>query len=161
MTSGSSGKVRFLLVRDGAGVIQCVVEKSRVSAEIFREATLSAGARGELSRHPEEGARLLLARGAKLDLAATVAYEHHLRMDGAGYPGRRFHRDLHYISRIIAVCGAYDALRSERSYRPARPPEAALREIEAGAGTVYDPGVAQAFVQMMRRWEHRLVTVRL
>jgi len=133
------------------------VGMARVSAEVFQRPELSNGGRGEVSRHPEEGARLLLSGSSKLDLAATAAYEHHLRIDGTGYPARRFHRELHYISRIVAVCGAYDALRSERSYRPARDPAHALSEIEAGAGAIYDPGVAHAFVQMMRRWEHRLV----
>jgi HD-GYP domain-containing protein (c-di-GMP phosphodiesterase class II) len=133
------------------------VGMARVSAEVFQRRELTPGGRGEVSRHPEAGARLLLSGSSKLDLAATAAYEHHLRIDGTGYPVRRFHRELHYISRIVAVCGAYDALRSERSYRPARDPAHALAEIESGAGTIYDPGVAHAFVQMMRRWEHRLV----
>jgi len=133
------------------------VGMARVSADVFQRPELTNGGRGEVSRHPEEGARLLLSGSSKLDLAATAAYEHHLRVDGTGYPIRRFHRELHYISRIVAVCGAYDALRSERSYRPARDPALALAEIESGAGAIYDPGVAHAFVQMMRRWEHRLV----
>jgi HD-GYP domain-containing protein (c-di-GMP phosphodiesterase class II) len=137
------------------------VGMARVSAEVFQRPELTTGGRGEVSRHPEEGARLLLSGSSKLDLAATAAYEHHLRIDGTGYPARRFHRELHYISRIVAVCGAYDALRSERSYRPAREPAHALAEIEAGAGAIYDPGVAHAFVQMMRRWEHRLVSAGL
>jgi HD-GYP domain-containing protein (c-di-GMP phosphodiesterase class II) len=137
------------------------VGMARVSAEVFQRPELTTGGRGEVSRHPEEGARLLLSGSSKLDLAATAAYEHHLRIDGTGYPSRRFHRELHYISRIVAVCGAYDALRSERSYRPARDPVHALAEIEAGAGAIYDPGVAHAFVQMMRRWEHRLVSAGL
>lgn len=133
---------------------------ARVPKDIFTKKRLNTAGRAGLAHHPEAGARLLLARSTKLDLAATTAYEHHLRMDGQGYPSRHFHRDLHYISRIIAVCGTYDALRSVRSYRPARDPQAALREIESGIGTIFDPGIAQAFVQMMRRWEHRVVAAR-
>lgn len=133
---------------------------ARVSPDVFRNATITESGKSEVSRHPAAGARLLLERSPKLDLAATTAYEHHLTMNGGGYPQRGFHRDLHYITRIIAVCGAYDALRSERSYRPAREPAAALLEIENGAGSVYDPGIAHAFVQMMRRWEHRVVIAR-
>lgn len=133
---------------------------ARVSQEVFRNAAISAEGKSEISRHPADGARLLMARSPKLDLAATTAYEHHLTMNGGGYPARGYHRDLHYITRIISVCGAYDALRSERSYRPARSPADALQEIENGAGSVYDPGIAHAFVQMMRRWEDRIVTAR-
>jgi putative nucleotidyltransferase with HDIG domain len=133
---------------------------AKVSREVFHNAAISPAGKSEVARHPEEGARVLLARSSKLDLAATTAYEHHFTIDGGGYPARGFHRDLHYISRIIAVCGAYGALRSERSYRPAREPAVALQEIENGAGSVYDPGIAHAFVQMMRRWEHRVVSAR-
>ena len=131
---------------------------ARVPRQVFQIKHMSKAVRLEVARHPAEGARLLLAHSTRLDLAATVAYEHHLRMDGDGYPARRFHRDLHYVTRIVSICGAYDALRSERSYRPARDTLAALGEIESGAGAVYDPGVSRAFVQMMRRWEHRLVS---
>ncbi len=130
---------------------------ARVPREVFQVKRMSQAGRAGVADHPAEGARLLLARSNRLDLAATVAYEHHLRMDGEGYPARRFHRDLHYVTRIISVCGAYDALRSRRSYRPARDTVTALGEIERAAGSIYDAGVAQSFVQMMRRWEHRLV----
>jgi HD-GYP domain-containing protein (c-di-GMP phosphodiesterase class II) len=130
---------------------------ARVPREVFQLKRMSQAVRSEVARHPAEGARLLVSRSARLDLAATVAYEHHFRMDGEGYPVRRFHRDLHYVTRIISICGTYDALRSERSYRPARDGVAALGEIQRGAGAAYDSGVAQAFIQMMRRWEHRLV----
>lgn len=131
---------------------------ARVPPEVFRLKRMSKTGRSRVALHPADGARLLLASSPRLDLAATVAYEHHLRMDGEGYPARRFHPNLHYVTRIISICSAYDALRSERSYRPAREALAALGEIEGGAGPVYDPGVARAFVQMMRRWEHRLVS---
>lgn len=132
----------------------------RVPPEVFRIGALSAEARLRVSRHPADGARLLLSGSSRFDLAATVAYEHHLRPDGFGYPARRFHKDLHYISRIVAVCGAYDALRAERSYRPARDADSALHEIEAAAGTSYDPGIAGSFVQMLRRWQDRVIPAR-
>jgi HD-GYP domain-containing protein (c-di-GMP phosphodiesterase class II) len=129
----------------------------RVPDEVFRVEALSDAGRSGVARHPEDGARLLMSRSSELDLAATTAYEHHLRMDGTGYPARRFHPEPHYISRVIAVCGGYDALRSERCYRPARDAATALREIENGKGSVYDPAVATSFVTMMQRWEGRCV----
>jgi hypothetical protein len=129
----------------------------RVPDEVFRVEALSEAGRSGVARHPEDGARLLMSQSSELDLAATTAYEHHLRMDGTGYPARRFHPEPHYISRVIAVCGGYDALRAERCYRPARDPATALREIENGKGSVYDPAVATSFVTMMQRWENRCV----
>ena len=129
----------------------------RVPDEVFRVEALSDVGRSGVARHPEDGARLLMSRSSELDLAATTAYEHHLRRDGTGYPARRFHPEPHYISRVIAVCGDYDALRSERCYRPARDAATALREIENGKGSVYDSAVATSFVTMMQRWEGRCV----
>jgi putative nucleotidyltransferase with HDIG domain len=130
---------------------------ARVPREVFRVEALSDEGRSSVARHPEDGARLLLRQSPDLDLAATTAYEHHLRMDGSGYPNRRFHKEPHYISRVVAVCGAYDALRSERCYRPARDAATALREIETGRGSSYDPAVATSFVEMMRKWGGREV----
>jgi HD-GYP domain-containing protein (c-di-GMP phosphodiesterase class II) len=127
----------------------------RVPGEVFRVEALSDEGRSGVARHPEDGARFLLRQSPDLDLAATTAYEHHLRADGTGYPTRRYHKDPHYISRVVAVCGAYDALRSERCYRPARDAGAALREIEAGSGSAYDSAVAMSFVGMMRKWGGR------
>jgi putative nucleotidyltransferase with HDIG domain len=129
----------------------------RVPGDVFEVMALSDAGRSSVAKHPEDGARLLLRQSPDLDLAATTAYEHHLRMDGTGYPTRRFHKDLHYISRMVAVCGTYDALRSTRCYRPARDAATALGELEAGRGSVYDPAVATAFVEMMRRWGARQV----
>lgn len=130
----------------------------RVPDEVFRVEVLSEAGRSGVARHPEDGARLLMSRSPELDLAATTAYEHHLRMDGTGYPSRRFHPEPHYISRVIAVCGGYDALRSERCYRPARDAATALLEIENGKGSLYDPAVAGSFLTMMQRWGGRQVT---
>ena len=131
---------------------------ARVPDEVFQVEALSEAGRSGVARHPEDGARLLMSRSSELDLAATTAYEHHLRVDGTGYPARRFHPEPHYISRVIAVCGGYDALRSERCYRPARDAATALREIENGSGSAYDPAIATSFVTMLRRWEGRQLT---
>jgi putative nucleotidyltransferase with HDIG domain len=58
--------------------------------------------------HPTEGARLLLRAEQKLELAAVVAYEHHLRSDGSGYPPLQFKREVHWASRVVQVCDTYD-----------------------------------------------------
>jgi len=55
------------------------------------------------------------------------------------------------------VCGGYNALCSARCYRPARDAASALRELENGKGSLYDPAVAGSFVTMMQRWEARCV----
>jgi hypothetical protein len=129
---------------------------SRVSGDVFRVQALTEAGWSGVARHPEDGARLL-ARSPDLDLAAITAYEHHLGIDGTGYPARRLHPTPHYVSRVIALCGGYDALRSERCYRPARDHAAALAEIDAARGAAYDAEVAGSFVEMMTKWGGRMV----
>lgn len=110
-----------------------------------------------INRHPGDGARLLLDTGERLEMAAVVAYEHHMMHDGGGYPAVHWCRTCHSASRIAHVCDVYDALRTHRPYRGAWTSQAVLEYIGQRAGTEFDPDVAHAFVQMMRQWEPRCV----
>lgn len=106
-----------------------------------------------MRRHPEDGARLILSNEAIPELAAVVAFEHHIMLDGGGYPHRRKPCDCHTISKIVHVCDLYDALRTNRPYRPAWPAEKVLRYIEERIGTELDADAARAFVLLMRENE--------
>lgn len=103
-----------------------------------------------IQRHPVEGAKLILQRERGMGLAAVVAYEHHVYLNGGGYPELRFPRACHYASRIVHVCDIYDALSTDRPYRPAWEPERALRYLEEQAGREVDPDIVRAFVAMIR-----------
>ena len=128
---------------------------AQLPADLLAKSVLSAEERRRIEEHPAIGARMLLARGAVFDLAAVVAYEHHMRPDGTGFPRLRVPRDMHYISRLVAVCDVYDALRTPRPWRPAWAPNRALEFVEEGAGTMFDAGVARAFAALIRRLEGR------
>ncbi len=106
-----------------------------------------------MRRHPEDGARLILANDALPELAAVVAFEHHIMLDGGGYPHRRKPCDCHTISKIVHVCDLYDALRTNRPYRPAWESKKVLRYIEERIGTELDGDAARAFVALMRESE--------
>jgi HD-GYP domain-containing protein (c-di-GMP phosphodiesterase class II) len=110
-----------------------------------------------IRRHPIEGARIILMSEPQLDVAAVVAYEHHILPGGQGYPTPHFERECHYASKLVQVCDCYDALRTRRFHRGAWTPESALRYVEDKAGTVFDAEIAKAFVTMMRRWERRII----
>ena len=56
-----------------------------------------------IERHTIEGARIILSSDRRQELAACVAYEHHLRPDGTGYPHRLFRRPTHYASKPGSV----------------------------------------------------------
>ncbi|MEO7823363.1 MAG: HD domain-containing phosphohydrolase, partial [Gemmatimonadaceae bacterium] len=72
-----------------------------------------------IQNHPTDGARLIIESGKRLDLAAAVAHEHHIMINGHGYPKLHYPRDCHKASKLIHVCDVYDALRTRRPYRDA------------------------------------------
>jgi hypothetical protein len=107
--------------------------------------------RARVRAHPLEGARLLLRHGEGLEAAAVVCYEHHLRVDGGGYPRLSYPREPHVLSRVVAVCDAFDALLAPRPDRPSFDPANALLELERSAVTQFDPRIVSAFSDVMMR----------
>ncbi len=79
---------------------------------------------------------------------AEMARQHHERMDGTGYPQGLQGGDILVGSRILAVADVVEAMSSHRPYRPSLGIEAALNEIEKGSGTLYDPAVVKACLQI-------------
>lgn len=112
-----------------------------------------------MRRHPVDGAKLIYESDRDLDLAAAVAYEHHIMINGQGYPKRRFERGVHSASKLVHVCDVYDALRTKRPYRDAWESERVLNHISDGAGPDFDEESATAFIAMMRQWERRVAVV--
>jgi len=112
-----------------------------------------------INSHTVEGARIIMETEEHLDLAAVVAYEHHIKIDGGGYPNVRYHRACHQASNLVHVCDVFDALRTHRPYREAWSTERALGILEEGAGPEFDKDIAHAFITMMRKWEHRVSEV--
>jgi len=111
--------------------------------------------------HTVEGARLILQSDQNLDVAALVAFEHHIMINGGGYPDRHYRCDCHRASALVHVCDVYDALRTKRPYRDAWEPATTLTYIERGTGTEFDPDVSRAFIAMMAKWEPRLAVADL
>jgi putative two-component system response regulator len=100
-----------------------------------------------LRRHPEDGAHML----AGVDhLRAAIPYvlSHHEHWDGSGYPHRLAGTDIPLEGRLLAVVDAFDAMTSERAYRPALAPDEACAEIHRQAGRQFDPALAEAFVHL-------------
>jgi putative nucleotidyltransferase with HDIG domain len=131
--------------------------KTRIPLEVLNKpGKLTDDERTLMQSHTVEGARLILESDRELDLAAAVAYEHHIMIDGGGYPHRRIARKCHCASALVHVCDVYDALRTHRPYRAAWETAAVLEYIEQGAGTDFDADVARTFVELMRRMEGRI-----
>ncbi len=99
-----------------------------------------------MRKHPAMGADILgQDSNPLLQAAYEVALTHHEKWDGSGYPGRLRGEAIPLFGRIVAVADVFDALTSQRPYKPAWTVEAALALIEEGAGTHFDPAVVQAF----------------
>jgi putative nucleotidyltransferase with HDIG domain len=135
--------------------------KVRIPKDILtKPGKLTPQERDVMRSHPAEGARLILtAEETELDLAAVVAYEHHVMLNGGGYPSFRFPRDCHPGSKLVHVCDVYDALRTNRPYRDAWPMEQVLAYLEERSGLEFDGQLAHAFTRMMREWEPRIASV--
>jgi HD-GYP domain-containing protein (c-di-GMP phosphodiesterase class II) len=99
--------------------------------------------------HPVLGAKLLRTIPHVDDLTVLVAYEHHVRFDGGGYPAQAHPRPLNLISRMCTIADYYDALRTIRSYKSEITPDEALRIMSQGAGTILDPTLFKHFVNMV------------
>ena len=112
-----------------------------------------------MRRHPVDGAKIIFESDHQLDLAAAVAYEHHIMINGGGYPHRHFSRDCHQASKLVHVCDVYDALRTTRPYREAWAADQVLAQIEKGIGWDFEASIARAFIQMMNQWERRVAVV--
>jgi two-component system cell cycle response regulator len=95
-------------------------------------------------RHPLIGERILGAAPA-LRPAARLVRSTHERWDGGGYPDGLSGDEIPLGARVVAVCDAYEAMVSDRPYRPALSPELAVEELFANAGTQFDPRVVQVF----------------
>ncbi len=106
-----------------------------------------------MQNHPVAGAKMIIESGRRLDLAAAVAHEHHIMINGLGYPTHHYRRDCHKASKLVHVCDVYDALRTRRPYRDAWEAERVLTYIEERAGTEFEPEASTSFVTMMRQVE--------
>jgi putative nucleotidyltransferase with HDIG domain len=128
--------------------------KVKVPAEILNKpGKLTDEERAIMQAHPAAGAKLIIDSGRRLDLAAAVAHEHHIMINGHGYPACHYRRDCHKASKLVHVCDVYDALRTRRPYREAWEADRVLTYIEERAGTEFEPDAAAAFVRMMRKVE--------
>ncbi|MFA5063872.1 MAG: HD domain-containing phosphohydrolase [Dehalococcoidia bacterium] len=90
----------------------------------------------------------LLAHIPYLLKALDIPYCHHEKWDGSGYPRGLKGTDIPLSARIFSVVDVYDALISDRPYRPAWPEEKALDYIKERSGTEFDPAVVAAFIKL-------------
>jgi HD-GYP domain-containing protein (c-di-GMP phosphodiesterase class II) len=134
----------------GFGAVVHDLGKVFIPGEVLhKEGRLDAEEWKAIRRHPEDGARLLLGVSAPTGVCRVVI-EHHERWDGRGYPAGLRGEGIDFNARVVAVADAFDAMTSERAYRPAAEFKAAADELERCAGTQFDPEVVLAFLRAPR-----------
>lgn len=102
-----------------------------------------------IRRHPAIGAEIL----REIDGFATIAEvirHHHERWDGSGYPDKKARDDIPVLSRMLAVCDAYDAMINVRCYRTPLAVRQTLAEIDRCAGSQFDPMIGKCFLDFVR-----------
>ena len=127
------------------------IGKIRIPLEVLtKPGKLNEEERAIMNAHPIDGARVIMQSEEDLGMAAAVAYEHHVMLDGGGYPVMHYKRDCAMASRLVHVCDVYDALSTKRPYRDAWPSEKTMSYLEERAGMEFDPELVAAFVRTLK-----------
>jgi putative two-component system response regulator len=116
---------------------------------LLKQDRLAPAERAVIQSHTIIGADILSgSRFALLQLAEEIALSHHERWDGLGYPHGLAREKIPLAGRIVAVADVFDALTHDRPYKGAWTVRDALAEIEANAGTQFDPAVVEALLRV-------------
>ena len=138
---------QILLLRAAAPMHD--VGKIATSKEILRKpGPLTPEEREEMQRHAEVGHQILSGSESELlQMAARIALTHHECFDGSGYPRGLQGEEIPIEGRIVAVADVFDALLSDRPYRPAMSLDEAVEVIREGRETHFDPEVVDALLE--------------
>ena len=164
-TSGHSGRVSRYAVKTAVqmGYTGELLEQIRLGGELHdigkigtRETVLNKP--GPLSpeefehikEHTTLGERILAPFLNESPMVLRIVRSHHERMDGRGFPDGSSGAAIPAEARIVAVVDAFDAMTTNRAYRPSRPPPEAIQELRRCAGMHFDAEVVDAFERAFR-----------
>jgi putative two-component system response regulator len=141
------GDEQILLLKTAAPMHD--VGNVAVPAEILHKlGPLTPEERERMERHTEVGHKILSdSESDLLQMAARIALTHHERFDGSGYPQGLEGEEIPIEGRIVAVADVFDALLSDRPYRPALDIDEAIKVIRDGRGTQFDPEVVDVLLE--------------
>jgi putative nucleotidyltransferase with HDIG domain len=102
-----------------------------------------------MRRHTVDGAEILRRTPEMPILAPVVAFEHHLRQDGTGYPATAKRERLNLGTTLCGISDVYDAMRSQRAYQQAFPTDRILAVLKRNDGTQFDQHLVRRFIQLL------------
>jgi HD-GYP domain-containing protein (c-di-GMP phosphodiesterase class II) len=130
------------------------VGKIAVPKELLgKSSALTASELEVIKTHTIEGQVMLDRIGGLLARVGEIVRSCHERWDGLGYPDRLKGEEIPLASRIVFACDAFNAMTTDRPYRKALDPDAALAEMRANAGSQFDPRVVDALVHVVELGE--------
>ena len=126
------------------------VGKVRTPLEVLNKpGALTPPERAIMRRHPVDGAAILRSSRDIPRLAAIVAFEHHLRADGQGYPAGVRRAPINLGTVLCSIADAYDAMRSTRVYQPATPADRIMEIMLHNDGAQFDAHLVRRFIGLM------------
>jgi putative nucleotidyltransferase with HDIG domain len=162
-TCGHSDRVSFYSVKIGeafnlseseletlrvAGLFHDVGKMGISDDILFKSDKLTPEEYDEIKKHPIKGARILSVISMFKDVIPIVK-SHHERIDGKGYPDGLKGDEIPFLSRIVSVADAFDAMMSDRHYRSKLSLDEAVNQLITGSGTQFDSRVVEKFVNML------------
>ncbi|HZK85723.1 MAG TPA: HD-GYP domain-containing protein [Desulfosporosinus sp.] len=144
----ASGYSERKLLEFGMGVLMHDIGKIRIPESILNKKTpLMKEEFEEIKRHPTSGYDILRKNNDFSFLSAHVAFQHHEKWDGTGYPRGLKGNEIHEYGKLAAIADVYEALTSKRIYRKAMEPNAAYEYIVSQSNQHFDPQVLKVFAK--------------
>jgi putative nucleotidyltransferase with HDIG domain len=126
------------------------IGKVRTPSEILNKPSTLTDAEFEImKRHVVDGAEILRATPDIPPVVPIVAFEHHLRLDGTGYPVGVKRETLNLATQLCGIADVYDAMRSQRKYQEAFPTDRILAVLQRNDGKQFDQRLVRRFVQII------------
>lgn len=129
------------------GVLFHDIGMTRIASDVLnRIGGLTSDEIAQIKTHPKTGYDLIKQSRDLPEASAEVALQHHERYNGSGYPRKLTGFHIHEYARIAAVADVFDAMTTEKPYRPAKSIKDTLEYIQSQKGAEFDPEVADALV---------------
>ncbi len=134
----------------GLAALMHDIGKVRTPVEILNKPDKLTDAEFEIMRlHVVDGAEILRRTPEMPLLAPVVAFEHHLRLDGTGYPIGARRTSLNVATMLCSIADVYDAMRSQRAYQQSFPTDRVLAVLKRNDGVQFDQHLVRRFSQLM------------